>query len=189
MKVGYARVSTVDQVAGFQAQIRDLEAVGCEKIFQEQLSSVADRRPQLDAMIDYIREGDEITVTRLDRLARSVADMVDIVKRIRAKKAVIVLPGIGAIDGNDPTSDLLFNVLTSIAQFERQIMLARQREGIAKAKAEGRYRGRKPTAQAKADQVRAAAAEGHTRAEIARDLGVSERSVYRILADTAPTAG
>jgi DNA invertase Pin-like site-specific DNA recombinase len=63
--------------------------------------------------------------------------MVDIVKRIRAKKAVIVLPGIGAIDGNDPTSDLLFNVLTSIAQFERQIMLARQREGIAKAKSEG----------------------------------------------------
>jgi DNA invertase Pin-like site-specific DNA recombinase len=70
MKVGYARTSTIDQVAGFQAQIRELEAAGCEKVFQEQLSSVADRRPQLDAMIDFVRQGDEVTVTRLDRLAR-----------------------------------------------------------------------------------------------------------------------
>jgi DNA invertase Pin-like site-specific DNA recombinase len=182
MKVGYARVSTVDQVAGFQAQIRDLEALGCEKVFQEQLSSVADHRPQLDAMIDYVREGDQVTVTRLDRLARSVADMVDIVKRIRAKGAIIVLPGIGTINGDDPTSELLLNVLGSIAQFERQIMLARQREGIAKAKADGKYKGRAPTARAKADQIRALAAEGRTRTEIAHQLGVGERSVYRILA-------
>jgi DNA invertase Pin-like site-specific DNA recombinase len=182
MKVGYARTSTIDQVAGFQAQIRELEAAGCEKVFQEQLSSVADRRPQLDAMIDFVRQGDEVTVTRLDRLARSVADMVDIVKRIRAKKAMIALPGIGIINGEDPTSELLLNVLGAIAQFERQIMLARQREGIAKAKAEGKYRRRKPTARAKSDQVRALAAEGRTRAEIAQRLGVSERSVYRVLA-------
>jgi DNA invertase Pin-like site-specific DNA recombinase len=122
-----------------------------------------------------------VLVTRLDRLARSVVDMVGIVARIRRKGATIVLPGIGAINGDDPVSTLLFNVLTSIAEFERSIMLARQREGIAKAKAEGKYKGRVPTARRKAEEIRRLAAGGVSRVEIARRLGIGERSVYRIL--------
>lgn len=148
MKVGYSRTSTAEQIAGFEAQIRDLEAQGCERIFKEQVSSVAER-PELAAAIDFIRDGDELIVTRLDRLARSVADLVEIIKRVHAKGAHLRIGNLGSTDPREPTAALIVNVLASIAQFERQIMLQRQREGIAKAKAEGRYRGRQPTARAR----------------------------------------
>src|SRR5215471_8980356 len=170
MKVGYARVSTAEQDAGFEAQKRDLKALGCDKVFAEQISAVATERPQLEAMIEFVRESDQVLVTRLDRLARSMRDMVDIVSRIRAKQASIVLPGIGTINGDEATAELLLNILGAVAQFERDIMLARQREGIAKAKGEGKYRGRQPTAQRLADEVRALARQGLTRPEIARRL-------------------
>jgi DNA invertase Pin-like site-specific DNA recombinase len=187
MLVGYARTSTTEQVAGFEAQIRELHtaAGGADriKIFQEQISSVAHDRPQLEALIDYVRDGDEIIVTKLDRLARSVADMVEIVRRIRTKGAAIRLPGIGVINGDDPTSELLLNVLGAIAQFERQIMLARQREGIAKAKAEGKYKGRQPTARRQLAEVQRLLAEGIGKAEIARRLGIARASVYNMLSD------
>jgi DNA invertase Pin-like site-specific DNA recombinase len=183
--IGYARTSTDEQVAGFEAQLRELESLagGSDrvKIFKERVSSVARERPQLEAMIDYVRDGDEVIVTRLDRLARSVADMVDIVRRIRAKGATIRLPGIGTINGDDPTSELLLNVLAAIAQFERQIMLARQREGIAKAKGEGKYKGRAPTARRQAERIRELAAGGMRKEDIADQLAVSRSSVYRIL--------
>jgi DNA invertase Pin-like site-specific DNA recombinase len=195
MKVGYARVSTEEQEAGFAAQQRELEALGCQKVFAERMSAVAVDRPQLEAMIEFVREGDEVLVTRLDRLARSMRDMLEIVGRIRAKRASIVLPGIGTINGDEATSELLLNILGAVAQFEREIMLSRQRAGIAKAKSEGKYRGRQPTAQRLGDQVRSLAAEGWQRADIARQLScdqkhkhgpkcqrISERSVYRILA-------
>src|SRR5271169_6049156 len=87
MKIGYARTSTIEQVAGFEAQIRDLKAHGCDRIFQEQLSSVDSKRAQLEAAIDYCRDGDVITCTKLDRLARSVADLVKIEERLKAKGA------------------------------------------------------------------------------------------------------
>jgi DNA invertase Pin-like site-specific DNA recombinase len=183
MLVGYARTSTEEQVAGFEAQIRELEALGCGKVFKEQLSTVASKRDQLEALIDYVRDGDEVIVTKLDRLARSVADLLDIVRRIRSKGALIRLPGIGVINGDDPTSELLFNVLGAIAQFERQIMLARQREGIAKAKAEGKYKGRAPTARRQAGQIRELAETGVRKEAIAERLGVSRASVYRILGE------
>jgi DNA invertase Pin-like site-specific DNA recombinase len=180
MKIGYARTSTIEQQAGFDAQLRDLEALGCERVFSEQLSSVADR-PQLVAMLANCRDGDTIHVTRLDRLARSVSDMLAIVERVRAKGTAIVLPGIGTISGDDPMTTLLVNVLSAIAQFEREIMLARQREGIARAKAAGKYRGRTPTARRKADEVRKLIAEGVAKVEIARRLGMHRASVHRIL--------
>lgn len=189
MKIGYARVSTSEQEAGFEAQRRDLTAIGCEKVFAEHISAVATHRPQLELMLEFVREGDEVIVTRLDRLARSVRDMLEIVGKIRAKKAAIVLPGIGRINGDEETAELLLNILGAVAQFEREIMLARQREGIAKAKGEGKYRGRQPTAQRLAKDVLRLAADGLTRPEIVRQLTdrtkkqrISERSVYRILA-------
>ncbi len=181
-RVGYARTSTFDQVAGFEAQIRELQAAGCTRIYKEQISSVATARPELEAMLDWVREGDEVVVTKVDRLARSVADLLNIIERIRAKGAAIYIGNLGRING-DPTGMLLLNVLGAIAQFERQMMLERQREGIAKAKSEGKYKGRAPTARAKRDQVLTLAAEGLGRAEIARRVGMGERSVYRILAE------
>jgi DNA invertase Pin-like site-specific DNA recombinase len=181
MKVGYARTSTVDQAAGLDAQIRDLTAAGCEKIFREQVSSMADQRQQLEAVIDFIREGDEVVVTKIDRLARSVADLLRIVERVRAKGAALHIGNLGHINGT-PTSQLLLTMLGAIAEFERNMMLERQREGIAKAKAEGKYKGRAPTAQRQAAEVLRLANAGETRPAIAKRLGMSERSVYRILA-------
>lgn len=181
MLIGYARTSTVEQEAGLEAQLRDLTEQGCEKVFSERVSSVA-RRDQLEAALDFCREGDTLMVTKLDRLARSVADLVSITARLGEKEASLRVLALN-LDTSSPTGKLMLNLLGSVAQFEREIMLERQREGIAKAKAEGRYKGRKPTARAKAPEVAALAEEGVKPVEIARRLGIGRSSVYRVLAD------
>jgi DNA invertase Pin-like site-specific DNA recombinase len=127
MKISYARTSTFEQIAGFETQLRDLETAGCEKIFREQLSSVAAERGELEAALEFIREGDELMVTKIDRLARSVADLLHIVERVKRKKAILDIGNLGRING-DPTSTLLLNVIGAFAQFEREMMLERQRE-------------------------------------------------------------
>ena len=178
MLIGYARTSTVEQVAGFDAQIGTLQAAACDRIFKEQVSSVA-KREQLAAALDYIRDGDVLVVTKLDRLARSVADLVDIVRRIEGKDAALRILDMG-LDTKTPTGRLMLNVIGSVAQFEREMMLERQREGIAKAKSEGKYKGRKPTARAKAEQVRLLLADGIGPSEVARRLGIGRTSVHNI---------
>ena len=173
MKIGYGRTSTVEQIAELEAQIRDLKQAGCEEIFQEQLSSVDASRPQLDAAIKFCRKGDVLVCTKLDRLARSVADVVAIEARLKAKGAALQIMD-PAMDTSSPAGRLTFNVLASIAQFEREIMLTRQREGIARAKGEGKYKGRSPTAQAKSEKVLEMLAGGVGAAEIAGQLEISE---------------
>ena len=116
MIIGYARTSTAEQVAGFEAQIRELEAAGCAKIFQEQVSSVAERA-QLLAAIDFAREGDVFTVTKIDRLARSVGDLVRILESLEAKKVGVRILNLG-MDTRGPTGKLIVNVLGCVAQFE-----------------------------------------------------------------------
>jgi len=186
MLIGYARTSTTDQLAGLEAQERDLNAVGCERLFVEQVSSVdVVAREKLAQALDFIREGDTLVVTKLDRLARSVAHLVEITGRLKAKGAALRILDMG-IDTTTATGELMLNVVGAIAQFERSIMLERQREGIAKAKAAGKYRGRKPTARAKADDARALAAGGLKPAEIAARLKISRASAYRLLADGHP---
>lgn len=182
MKIGYARTSTLDQVAGFEAQLRDLQALGCDRVYREQVSSMA-ARPELGAAIDYLREGDELVVTKLDRLARSIADLVRIVATVRGKGARLCILDLGSLDPDTPQGQLMLTMLGAIAEFERRLMLERQREGIAKAKAEGKYKGRKPSARLQGDQVRALAAEGVNKVEIARRLGMHRASVYRILGE------
>jgi DNA invertase Pin-like site-specific DNA recombinase len=182
MKIGYARTSTVEQIAGLEAQLRDLKATGCNRIFQEQLSSVDAKRPQLEAALDYARDGDVLVCTKLDRLARSVADVVAIEAKLKAKGAALHIMD-PAVDTSSPAGRLIFNVIASIAQFEREIMLTRQREGIAKAKGEGKYKGRKATAREQANEIQALHAANLKAPEIAAKLGISERSVYRVLAD------
>ncbi len=141
MFIGYARTSTVDQVAGFEAQLKELLSAGCEKIFREQVSSV-ELRTQLQAAIEFIREGDALIVTKLDRLARSVSDLMKIIHELENKKVGLRILNLG-MDKSTPTGKLLLVILGGIAQFEREIMLERQREGISKAKVEGKYKGRK----------------------------------------------
>jgi DNA invertase Pin-like site-specific DNA recombinase len=179
MKVGYARTSTTEQLAGYEAQLREIEAAGCAKIFKEQVSSVA-HQSQLAAALDFIREGDTLIVTKLDRLARSVAHLIEITEAVRAKGAHLQVLAMG-LNTADATGRLMLNVIGSVAQFEREMMLERQREGIAKAKAEGKYKGRAPTARAKADEVHVLAAQQIGATEIAKRLGIGRASVYRIL--------
>jgi DNA invertase Pin-like site-specific DNA recombinase len=180
MIVGYARTSTVEQNAGLEAQQRDLAAAGVERTYTEQTSSVGPRKALEDAL-DFIRSGDTLVVTKLDRLARSVADLCVLVARIEAKGASLRILDM-QLDTSTPTGRLMLNMIGSIAQFERELMLERQRDGIAAAKLKGKYKGRAPTARAKADEVRKLAAAGLTRDAIATRVGISIASTYRILA-------
>jgi len=117
---------------------------------------------------------------RFNRLARSVPDMWRLVHQLQAKDVALRIVNMG-IDTNTPTGKLMLNVLGGVAEFEREMMLERQREGIARAKAEGRYKGRKPTAQAKAAEVRALKAQGVSMSAIAERLGIGKGSVHRVL--------
>jgi DNA invertase Pin-like site-specific DNA recombinase len=180
MLIGYARTSTVDQRTGFEAQIVGLKQAACEKLFQEQVSSVGARR-QLDAAIDFAREDDTLVVTKLDRLARSVPHLMDVIERLHAKRVALRILDLG-LDTGTATGRMMLTIVGAIAQFEREMMLERQREGIAKAKTEGRYKGRKPTAIAKAGKVRQLKEDGVRPVQIARQLGISRASVYRCLA-------
>ncbi len=181
MLVGYARTSTTEQEAGLEAQRRDLLASGCEEVFEEQVSSVQ-RREELEKALKFIRKGDTLVVTKLDRLARSVPDLVKIMGQLEEKGASLRILAMN-LDTDTPTGRLLLNLVGSIAQFEREIMLERQREGIAKAKDEGKYKGRAKTARAKTDDVLALFKAGKGASEIAKEVGIGRASVYRILSD------
>ena len=183
MRVGYARTSTTEQQAGFEAQVRDLKAAGCDKIYQEQVSSIG-ARDELALALDFVRKDDTLVVTKLDRLARSTRHLNEIVDSLKAKGAHLQVLDLG-IDTGTPTGELVLTIIGGIAQFERQMMLERQREGIAKAKADGKYKGRAPTARAKTKEVLELKANGVKAATIAKQLGIGRASVYRILADAA----
>lgn len=180
--IGYARTSTTDQKAGLEAQLRDLARAGCEEIFKEEVSSVdIVARTELEAALRYARKGDVLIVTKLDRLARSVKHLVDVTAILEAKGVALRILD-GAIDTTTSTGRLMLNMLTSVAQFEREIMLERQREGIAKAKAEGKYKGRKPTVMMQGDEIkRLINDEKLTPTEVAKRLGVARSGVYRVL--------
>jgi DNA invertase Pin-like site-specific DNA recombinase len=179
LKIGYARTSTFDQKAGLEAQLEELKEAGCEKLFSEQVSSVS-RRERLETALDFIREGDTLVVTKLDRLARSVRHLLDIVETLKAKGADLRIINLD-LDTGTATGKLLFTMIGAIAEFEREMMLERQREGIAKAKRAGKYKGRKPTARAKENEIARLKAQGVGAAEIARRLGIGRASVYRVL--------
>ena len=183
MIIGYARTSTADQKAGLEAQERDLRAAGAERLFSEETSSVATRAALRDAL-DYLRDGDVLMVTKLDRLARSIRDLMDIVEAVKAKGAALRILAMD-LDTASATGKLMLGILGSVAEFEREIMLERQREGIAKAKAAGKYKGRAPTARRKADEVQRLLAEGLTEVAVAEKLNISRSSVQRIKRETA----
>jgi DNA invertase Pin-like site-specific DNA recombinase len=179
MLIGYARTSTLEQEAGLEAQLRDLNALRCEKVFSEQTSATGPR-PALAQALDFARPGDTLVVTKLDRLARSVIHMGEIVKGLKGKSVSLRILDMG-VDTSTPTGEFMLNVLASVAQFERAMMLERQREGVQKAKSEGKYKGRKPTVRARADEIKVLAAQGLSMGAIAAQLGVGKGSVHRVL--------
>ena len=182
MLIGYARTSTTDQQAGFNAQLVELETYGCERTFKEQVSAVASR-VELDRAIDMLRDGDKLVVTKLDRLARNVIHMGELLLQIEAKGAGLVILSLGSetVDTATATGKLILNMMMSVAQFEREMMKERQVEGIKRAKAEGKYKGRVPTAMRQADKVKALAAAGVQRVQVQEQLGISKASYYRCL--------
>jgi DNA invertase Pin-like site-specific DNA recombinase len=183
--IGYARTSTAEQEAGLEAQVRDLKAAGCSKIFREQVSSVGERQ-QLDRALDYVRAGDTLVVTKVDRLARSTIGLWDIVRKLEAVDdggcglRILNLGG-EVVDTRSATGRLILTIFAGFAQFEREIMLERQREGIRKAQAAGKYLGRKPSASLKAGEAVTMVKSGKSIAETARALGIGRGSVYRAL--------
>jgi len=169
MLVGYARTSTADQEAGFEAQLRDLGAAGVDKIYSEKVSSIG-QRDELTNALDYVRDGDTLVITKLDRLARSTADLLKVIDHLDQKQVSLRILDFGgsAVDTKSPTGKLMLTMFAAMAQFEREIMLERQREGIAKAKAEGKYKGRKPTVRNRADEIQALKEQGLGASAIAK---------------------
>ena len=178
--VGYARVSTTGQ--NLDTQLEALRAAGVVRIYQEKISGAKRDRPQLDAMLDYVRQGDVVVATKLDRIARSTADLLEIVGVLEKKGVAFRVLNMN-LDTSTPTGKLMLTMLGAIGQFERELMLERQAEGIAKAKAAGRYTGRKPTAKAQAGQVLELLGQGLTKQAVADKLGIGVASVYRIAAE------
>ena len=179
--VGYARVSTVGQSLDTQLQA----LAECSTIFQEKVSGARDDRPQLAQLLNFVREGDVVLVTKLDRLARNTRHLLEISEYLQSKRVALRILNLG-INTSTPTGKLMLTMIGAIATFERELMLERQAEGIELAKQRGVYKGRKPTAMAKGNEVLALLARGLTKAETARQAGISVSSVQRILKATEP---
>jgi len=174
---GYARVSTTDQDLAIQEAA--LRAAGCEIVRSEKRSGTStEGRTELQTLIDFARKGDAIVVTRIDRLARSIADLAGIVRTLESK-GVSLRATEQPIDTGTAAGRAFLQMLGVFAEFETAIRKERQMEGIAKAKSEGVYKGRKPSIDTA--QVRALDAEGIGATEIARRLGIGRASVYRVL--------
>jgi DNA invertase Pin-like site-specific DNA recombinase len=175
---GYARVSTSDQ--DLEIQQAALKTAGCDVIRSEKRSGTSRKgRTELETLLDFLRKGDTLVVTRIDRLARSVKDLQDIVIALR-EKGVSLKATEQPVDTSSPAGKAFFDMLGVFAEFETSLRRERQMEGIAKAKAAGVYKGRKP----RIDPVRAKEleAEGKGPTEIARALKCGRASVYRLLA-------
>jgi DNA invertase Pin-like site-specific DNA recombinase len=181
--VGYARTSTAEQDAGLEAQKRDLQAAGCTRTFEEKVSSVMPRA-RLTEALGWVRSGDALVVTKIDRLARSLTELLRIAEDLERRGIELRVLSTPALTG--PTGKLMLSVIGAVAEFERAIMLERQREGISSAKAAGKYKGRAPTARRQADEILRLDADGLTKAAIAGRLGVSQRSVFRVLSKESP---
>ena len=175
--IGYARTSTTEQ--NIEPQVEALKAAGCDRVYQEQRSGVDASRPELLAMIDYVREGDVVCCTKLDRIGRSTKDILDILAKLEAKGVSFRCLNIN-LDTATPTGKMMITMLAAVATFEREIMLERQKEGIASAKLKGVYTGRKPTAMNQAAEVKALLASGMTKQAVADRLNIGVASVYRI---------
>lgn len=184
MRVGYIRVSTVEQHE--DRQVKDLtENAKVSKVFIDKLSGKDTNRPQLNAMIDYVREGDTVVISEYSRLARSTRDLIDIIETLQ-NKGVTVISMKEKLDTSTPQGEFMLTVFAGIATLERKLMLQRQREGIAIAKANGKYKGRQ--SKQKPDDWESLKAMYMSRqitvSDIAKRCDVSRPIVYKWLKET-----
>ncbi|MBQ3059541.1 MAG: recombinase family protein [Desulfovibrio sp.] len=185
--IGYIRVSTIDQNTE-----RQLDGVTLDKTFTDTCSGKDTRRPQLAACLEFLREGDTLHVHSIDRLARNLQDLLRIIENLNARQIAVSfhkerLNFSGT--GDDPFQQLQLQVIGAVAQFERAMIRERQREGIAIAKTQGKYKGRKPSLNAEQiAQARQMAAAGQKKGDIARYFDISRTTLYKVLAvDTKKT--
>ena len=186
--VGYARVSSTGQ--DLAVQLERLEGAGCEKVFKEKRSGVDAGRPELKRCLEYLREGDTLLVTKIDRLARSTSDLYRIVSLLAEKGVAFKVTDDPTIDTTSRTGKLVMGILALIAEFENDIRRERQMDGIKKARERGIRFGRKPLLiPVTIQQVRKLRKAGKTVPEIMHQMALSKASVYRALgADKAAGA-
>ncbi|MDV3124676.1 recombinase family protein [Mycobacterium sp. 21AC1] len=174
--VGYVRVSTADQNTA-----RQLDGIQLDRVFTDHASGKDINRPELKAALDYVREGDTLVVHSMDRLSRSTVDMLSTVQGLAARGVQVrfVKEALTFGDTANPCNELMLTIMAAVAQFERSLILERQREGIAIAKAAGKYTGRKPSLTT--DQAEAVATRldgGESATTLAREYGISRATVY-----------
>lgn len=177
MTVAYKRVSTLDQ-----STARQLEGMTFDKVYEDKVSGKDVNRPQLQEMLDYIRAGDTLHVHSLDRLGRNTKDLIEIMDKLKAKGVTVIFHKNNMTfspDTSNPMNDLMFTMLSAFSQFERDLMLERQKEGIAIAKAEGKYKGR--TKQINDELIKDKIANGLSYRAVAKELGVSLSTVQRAM--------
>lgn len=177
--VGYLRVSTTDQ-----STARQLDGVPLAKTFEDKASGKTIDRPKLRECLAYLRDGDTLHVHSMDRLARNLDDLRRIVRDLTGRGVVVRFEkeSLSFSGESSPMANLLLSMLGAVAEFERSLILERQREGIAIAKAAGKYKGRKPSlSPTQVAEVRQRCAEGEQKAKIARHFGVSRETLYKAL--------
>jgi len=186
MRIGYGRVSTRDQNP--DAQEDALKAAGCDQIFVDKASGKLASRPELDKALIAAREGDEFVITKLDRLGRSLKNLIELSEQLRDRGVnVVVLDQ--AIDTSTPSGRMFFHILGAVAEFERALTAERTRDGLAAARARGRVGGRKQAlkprqvqlAQEMYDELGADGKRKHSVQDIADELGVARTTIYRYL--------
>ena len=178
-RVGYVRVSSLDQKT-----VRQLEGIRLDRVFTDKASGKDTKRPQLEAMLEFVREGDAVVVHSMDRLARNLDDLRKLVMGLTKRniRVEFVKESLTFTGEDSPMANLLLNVMGSFAQFERELIKERQREGIAIAKKNGVYKGRKPSLSAEqAAELRKRVAAGEKKAGIARDFNISRETLYQYL--------
>ena len=176
--VGYARVSSTGQDLAVQLE----KLKGCDKIFKEKRSGVDTGRPELKRCLEYLREGDTLLVTKIDRLARSTSDLYRIISELAEKGVAFKVTDDPTIDTTSRTGKLIMGILALIAEFENDIRRERQMDGIAKAKERGTRFGRKPElTPERVAEIKSLRADGTTVPEIIRRVGLSKASIYRAL--------
>jgi len=178
-RVGYIRVSSVDQNT-----VRQLEGIRLDRVFTDKASGKDTKRPQLEAMLEFVREGDLVVCHSMDRLARNIDDLRKLVVGLTKRniRVEFVKESLTFTGEDSPMATLLLNVMGSFAQFERELIKERQREGIAIAKKNGVYKGRKPSLSAEqAGELRKRVATGEKKAGIARDFNISRETLYQYL--------
>lgn len=183
-RVGYVRVSSADQHAD-----RQLDGVSVERTFVDRASGGDIQRPELEALLQFVRDGDTVVVHSMDRLARNLSDLLHLVQSLTARGvAVEFLKGHLSFTGEDaPMATLMLSVMGAVAEFERTLIRERQREGIPLAKQRGVYRGRRPTLRPQQiEELRKRVDAGEPKAKVAESFGISRQSLYRILKESEP---